>query len=105
MAQVPIAGECRATRTWLYDLRKSNVHVNEDSKSDMEEVYDESTHFMASKGMKERSGIGNKSLYEQWKETMSDDEYDPYDDDDYNTHGLFEEKEAFCDALDIKFCS
>ncbi len=41
----------------------------------MEEVFDESAHFMVSKRTEEGNGIGNKSLYEQ---TTDDDEYDPY---------------------------
>ena len=54
-------------------LGKSNVQVNEDSESDVEEVYDKSPPFMASKGTKEGSAIRNMSLYEQWKETVDDD--------------------------------
>nr|GEW11582.1 hypothetical protein [Tanacetum cinerariifolium] len=64
------------------------LRVNMDSESDMEEMYDENAHFRESKGTKEGSGFRNKSLYEVWKETMDDDEDDPYDDDEYNTHGL-----------------
>nr|GEX95709.1 isocitrate lyase [Tanacetum cinerariifolium] len=43
--------------TQSFGLGKSNVHVNEDSKSDVEEIYDETAHFMASKGTKEGIGI------------------------------------------------
>nr|GEY61696.1 hypothetical protein [Tanacetum cinerariifolium] len=71
-----------------------DVTVNEDSESDVEEVYDEIAHFMASKGMKDGIDIGNKSLYEHWKETMDYHEDDPYD-DVYNTRGLPEVKKAF----------
>ncbi|GKE64870.1 hypothetical protein Tco_1519031, partial [Tanacetum coccineum] len=60
----------------------------------------EQGNFMASKQSKSGSGNGNKSLYKHWKETL-DDDYDPYDDDEYNAYGLPEEQEAFCDALDI----
>ncbi|GKC69779.1 hypothetical protein Tco_1115662, partial [Tanacetum coccineum] len=38
-------------------LGKSNVQVNEASENDVEEVYDETMHFMASKGTKEGTGI------------------------------------------------
>nr|GEY90400.1 hypothetical protein [Tanacetum cinerariifolium] len=67
--------------TQSFGLGKSNVHVNEDSESDVEEIYDETAHFM---------------------ETMDDDEYDPYNDVVYTTHSLFEEQKGFCDALDVK---
>ncbi|GJW87088.1 hypothetical protein Tco_0162428 [Tanacetum coccineum] len=82
---------------------KSGEKLIEDSESDVEVTYDESAQFMATKGTKEGSGIRNKNLYEQLKETMVDDEYDPYDDDyEYNTHDLSEQQVAFCDAFDIK---
>nr|GFD13042.1 hypothetical protein [Tanacetum cinerariifolium] len=60
---------------------KSGEKLIKDSESDVEVTYDESAQFMATKGTKEGSGIGNKNLYKQLKETMVDDEYDPYDDD------------------------
>ncbi|GKD70368.1 hypothetical protein Tco_1324458 [Tanacetum coccineum] len=65
-------------------------------------MYDETAQFMASKGTKEGSDIGNKSLYEELKETKIGDECDQYDDDEYTTHDLNEQQEAFCDAFDIK---
>ncbi|GKA21190.1 putative reverse transcriptase domain-containing protein [Tanacetum coccineum] len=40
-------------------LGNSNVHVNDDSESNVEEVYDKTAHFMASKGTKEVIGIWN----------------------------------------------
>ncbi|GJY08202.1 hypothetical protein Tco_0375256 [Tanacetum coccineum] len=56
----------------------------------------------------QRVGVGKSSCrltrIVRWKETIDDDdddEYDPYDDDVYNTHGLSEEQKAICDALDI----
>ncbi|GJR42210.1 hypothetical protein Tco_1310313 [Tanacetum coccineum] len=36
------------------------------------------------------------------KETKIGDECDQYDDDEYTTHDLNEQQEAFCDAFDIK---
>ncbi|GKA76428.1 hypothetical protein Tco_0782889 [Tanacetum coccineum] len=66
---------------------KPGEKLIEDSESDMAVTYDEFTLFMASKGTKASSGIGNKSLYEQWKKIMFDNEYDPYD-DEYNAHDL-----------------
>ncbi|GJT64393.1 zinc knuckle CX2CX4HX4C containing protein [Tanacetum coccineum] len=60
---------------------KSGEKFIEDSESDVEVTYNENAQFMAFKGMKEGSGFGNKSLYEQRKDSNVDDEYDPYDDD------------------------
>ncbi|GJX05988.1 hypothetical protein Tco_0193920 [Tanacetum coccineum] len=80
-----------------------DVHAGDDSDSDVEIVYYEIGNFMDAKHSKSESGYGNKSLYERWKETLDDDDYDPYNDDEYNTHRLSEQQEAFCDALDIKF--
>ncbi|GJS25413.1 hypothetical protein Tco_0454045 [Tanacetum coccineum] len=48
-------------------------------KSDSESVYD------------------TKSLLEQWMETNVDDEYDPYNDDSYAGHDMFENLQAICD--------
>nr|GEZ78854.1 hypothetical protein [Tanacetum cinerariifolium] len=52
------------------------------------------------KNQKNESEYGNKSLYGHWKETL-DDDYNPYDNNEYNAYGLSEEQEAFCDALDM----
>jgi hypothetical protein len=76
----------------------SSVHVGDNSESDVENVNDKNGNFMASKHSKSESGYGNKSLYEGWKETLDNEDYD-----EYNTHSISEEQEAFCDALDIKF--
>ncbi|GJW31731.1 hypothetical protein Tco_0051763 [Tanacetum coccineum] len=47
----------------------------------------------------------NKSLLEQWKKTIVDDDYDPYDDDDvYDGHDISENLQAICDHCDIKVC-
>ncbi|GJR51201.1 hypothetical protein Tco_1401722 [Tanacetum coccineum] len=56
--------------------------INIVSLSDLFASLNEQDKFIVSKVTKEGNIIGNKSLYEQWKETMVDDEYDPYDDDD-----------------------
>nr|GEW54395.1 hypothetical protein [Tanacetum cinerariifolium] len=79
---------------------KHKERVNMDSESDMEGMYDENAHYGIER-YKKGSGFRNKSLYEVWKETIDDNEDDPYD-DEYNTHGLSQKKEAFCDAWDIK---
>ncbi|GJR99709.1 hypothetical protein Tco_0316218 [Tanacetum coccineum] len=43
-------------------------------------------------------GVGNKSLYEQWKETYDEDPYNEYDFDDC---GLIDTQMAFANAFDI----
>ncbi|GJU44622.1 putative reverse transcriptase domain-containing protein [Tanacetum coccineum] len=64
--------------------------VNSDSDSEVEEVFDEHATFMASTGLKRGSNSGYRinSLWEQWKETRRDDDYDPYDDDLYDSHDM-----------------
>ncbi|GJT86370.1 hypothetical protein Tco_1068087 [Tanacetum coccineum] len=55
--------------------KKADDLVNEDSDSEVEEVYDETATFMAStssnvnKVFKSNNGGGNKILYKQWKES------------------------------------
>ncbi|GKD73948.1 hypothetical protein Tco_1332230 [Tanacetum coccineum] len=83
--------------TRITGFGKSTVEANEDSEGEVEEVFDDTAHLMASKTMKEGSGIGKKSLYEQWKETMDND--DSCDDD---AHEEFTEAQmAFCKKFDI----
>ncbi|GKA28989.1 hypothetical protein Tco_0715234 [Tanacetum coccineum] len=62
--------------------------VNANSDSEVEEVFDEHATFMASTGLKRSSdsSYGTNSLWEQWRETKQDDNYDPYDDDLYDSH-------------------
>ncbi|GKA91066.1 putative endopeptidase, NLPC/P60 domain, LRAT-like domain protein, partial [Tanacetum coccineum] len=56
---------------------------NVDSENDVEVVFDETTNLMASMRFKGGSdkGYGINSLLKQWRETKRDDDYDPYDDD------------------------
>ncbi|GKD30985.1 hypothetical protein Tco_1241763 [Tanacetum coccineum] len=58
---------------------KSIEMVVEESDSDVEDVYDETANFMASKNSKGGSGIGNKSFYERLNEDYDDDAYDRED--------------------------
>ncbi|GJU00738.1 hypothetical protein Tco_1111076 [Tanacetum coccineum] len=51
-----------------------------------------------SRTSKSGGAVGNKSLYERWKDILDDDPYD----DEYNAYDLTEEQMAFCDAWDIK---
>nr|GFD58887.1 hypothetical protein [Tanacetum cinerariifolium] len=47
-------------------------------------------------------GYGTNSLLEQWKDSYPDnDDYDPYDDDMYDSHDLSEHLQSICDDLDI----
>ncbi|GJV95059.1 hypothetical protein Tco_1546636 [Tanacetum coccineum] len=76
-------------------------------KSEVEEVFDEHVVFMASSSLKNGgdSRYGSKSLLEQWRETKRDDDYDPYDDDlynSYNSYDMSDNLQAICDDLDIK---
>nr|GEW62575.1 U5 small nuclear ribonucleoprotein helicase [Tanacetum cinerariifolium] len=65
--------------------------LDADSDSEVDEVFNETASFMASrsykvnKSYKSTSGVGNKSLYEKWKEAYNED---PYDDDDFEDCGL-----------------
>nr|GEZ55581.1 hypothetical protein [Tanacetum cinerariifolium] len=77
--------------------------VNADIDSEMEEVLDEHTTFMASTSLKRCSdtSYGTNSLWKQWKKTKRDDDYDPYDDDMYDSHDMSNNFQAICDEFDI----
>ncbi|GJV78293.1 putative ribonuclease H-like domain-containing protein [Tanacetum coccineum] len=77
--------------------------VNVDSDSEVEEVFDEHTTFMASTGLKcgSDSGYGTNSLWEQWKKTKKDNDYEPYDDDMYDSHDMSDNLQIICDEFDI----
>ncbi|GJY24019.1 hypothetical protein Tco_0397677 [Tanacetum coccineum] len=79
--------------------------VNADSDSEVEEVFNETTGFMKSTSLKSgsNSGYETKSLLEQWRKTKRDDDYDPYDDNMYESHDVSENLQAICDDFDIKF--
>nr|GEV09532.1 hypothetical protein [Tanacetum cinerariifolium] len=84
----------------LRQATRGNFFLNDDGKplpnsvstinSKVQEVFDEHANFMASKGLKRgsNSGYGTNSLWKQWKGTKSDDDYDPYDDDLYDSHDM-----------------
>ncbi|GKA12702.1 RNA-directed DNA polymerase, eukaryota [Tanacetum coccineum] len=78
---------------------------NVDSDTEVEVVFDETANLMASTSFKgERNrGYGTNSLLEQWRETKRDDDYDPYDDDLYESHDMSDHLQAICDDLDITF--
>ncbi|GJS42908.1 hypothetical protein Tco_0567951 [Tanacetum coccineum] len=76
---------------------------NVDSDSKVEVVFDEITNLMASTSFKGGSdtGYGTNSMSEQRIETKRDDDYDPYDDDLYESHDMSDHLQAICDNLDI----
>nr|GEY13715.1 hypothetical protein [Tanacetum cinerariifolium] len=61
---------------------------NMDSDSKAEVAFDETADLMASTSFKCGSdrGYGTNSLLKQWRETKRDDDYDPYDDDLYESY-------------------
>ncbi|GJZ06843.1 ATPase, F1/V1/A1 complex, alpha/beta subunit [Tanacetum coccineum] len=67
------------------------VHTsNVDNESEVEVVFDETTNLLAptsSKGGNDRGYVDN-SLLEQWNETYRDADYDPYDEDLYESHDM-----------------
>ncbi|GJX48166.1 retrotransposon protein, putative, ty1-copia subclass [Tanacetum coccineum] len=65
--------------------------TNVDSDSKVENEVDDHAVFMASTGLKRGadSGYGTNTLLEQWRTTKHDD-YDPYDDDLYESHEMSE---------------
>ncbi|GJY86501.1 nucleotide-diphospho-sugar transferase [Tanacetum coccineum] len=76
---------------------------NVDSDNEMEVLFDETTNLMASTSFKGGSdkGYGTNSLLKQLRETKRDDDYDPYDDDLYESHDMSDHLQAICDDLDI----
>ncbi|GJW41476.1 hypothetical protein Tco_0067321 [Tanacetum coccineum] len=85
-------------------FKKVDDLVNEDNDSELEDVYDETATYMAStsfnvnKASKSGNEGGNKSLYEQWKESHSENSYD---DDDFDDPGLTDAQMKFAYAFDI----
>ena len=82
---------------------KVNDLVNDDSESDVDEVFNEMKNFITSDPMANKastSGTGGEksSLHEQWKETY---EEDPYDDVDFDSLGLTEDQMAYGNTFDI----
>ncbi|GJR15330.1 hypothetical protein Tco_0797982 [Tanacetum coccineum] len=83
----------------FYSVEENNKEsdvVDKESKSEVEEVYNETASFMASKS---GCGTGRKSLYERWKNDYDDNPYDVEECED-----LANEQLAFCDAFDKSLC-
>nr|GEX62550.1 hypothetical protein [Tanacetum cinerariifolium] len=72
-------------------------------ESEVDVVFDETANAIASTSFKGRSdrGYDTNSMLEQWRETEWDDDYDPYNDDLYESHDMSNHLEAICDDLDI----
>ncbi|GJT77284.1 putative reverse transcriptase domain-containing protein [Tanacetum coccineum] len=77
--------------------------ANVDSDSEVKDAVDVHQVFMASTSLKRgaNSGYGTNSLFEQRRTTKRDDDYDPYDDDLYESHDMSENLQAICDDIDI----
>ncbi|GJU98709.1 hypothetical protein Tco_1327980 [Tanacetum coccineum] len=80
------------------------VHTGKvDNKSEVEVVFDETANLMVSTSFDGESdrGYGTNSQLEKWRETKWDDDYDPYDDDLYESHDMSDHLQAISDDLDI----
>ncbi|GKD56896.1 putative ribonuclease H-like domain-containing protein, partial [Tanacetum coccineum] len=73
-------------------LYKVASTINVESDREVEVVFDETVNLMASTSLKgdsdSDSGYGTNNLLEQWRETKRDDDYDPYNDDLYESHDM-----------------
>nr|GEW33677.1 hypothetical protein [Tanacetum cinerariifolium] len=85
-------------------LKKVDYLVNADSDSEVEEVFNETAGFMASRSSKvdnhskSGSGVESKSMYEQWRDTYVEDRYN---DDNFDDCGLTDASLKFANAFDI----
>ncbi|GJU40995.1 hypothetical protein Tco_1193952 [Tanacetum coccineum] len=81
-------------------LEKVDYLDNSGSDDEVEPDDNETTSFLASKVM--GVGHGPKCLLEQWRENKLDYDYEPYDDDMYESHEILDYIQTICDNLDIK---
>ncbi|GJS49547.1 zinc finger, CCHC-type containing protein [Tanacetum coccineum] len=75
-----------------------------ESDSEVEVVFDETVNLRILTSGKDGNdkGYGTNSLLEQWRYAYPDnDDYDPYNDDMYKNHDLYEHLQSICDGLDI----
>nr|GEV73809.1 hypothetical protein [Tanacetum cinerariifolium] len=81
-------------------LKNVEYSCDQNSEDETESVDNEMTNYLASKP----TGVGcdTKSLLEQWRETYVNDDYDPYDDDMYESQDIPDNIQSMCDNLDIK---
>ncbi|GJV67293.1 putative reverse transcriptase domain-containing protein, partial [Tanacetum coccineum] len=73
-----------------------------DGEDEVEHDENETTNYLASK--LKGFGYSPKSLLDQWRKTVVDNEYDPYDDDMYKGQDIPNNIQTICDNLDIKAC-
>ncbi|GJT93723.1 hypothetical protein Tco_1082568 [Tanacetum coccineum] len=94
----------KPTKQVYQPVSKKNSTITSDSDSKVEKVFNETAGFTASTSSKvdnypkSGSGVKNKSMYEQWKETYVED---PNDDDDFDDYGLTGTALQFAIAFDI----
>ncbi|GJY47898.1 retrovirus-related pol polyprotein from transposon TNT 1-94 [Tanacetum coccineum] len=72
------------------------IHVDYEWKP---QVFELQANRGVSVGPKE--AVTEGSFYEQWKKMKRDDDYDPYDDDMYDSHDMSDNLQTICDELDI----
>ncbi|GKB12630.1 hypothetical protein Tco_0846553 [Tanacetum coccineum] len=91
-------GSMASTSSTQEKGQKVDYLVNSHSDDEVEHIENEISSFCASKGI----GYGPKSLWEQWRDTAVDDEYEPYDDDMYEGREIPKNIQNICDNFDIK---
>ncbi|GJX27418.1 hypothetical protein Tco_0233714, partial [Tanacetum coccineum] len=79
--------------------RMKNLIYSED---EVEHDENETTNYLASK--LKGFGYSPKSLLDQWRKTVVDNEYDPYVDDMYKGQDIPGNIQTICDNLDMKAC-
>ena len=108
---VLVGGDGRPLRPCKSTISSSEKVVDPDNTNSDDEVlklYNETATYMASTSSKVNEisksggGVGEKILYEQWKEeTYDENPYDDDDDDDFDHHGLTEAQLEFANGFDI----
>ncbi|GKD60508.1 hypothetical protein Tco_1298017 [Tanacetum coccineum] len=76
-------------------IEKVDYLANSDNDEEVKPIENENASFL--KGV----GYGSKCLWEQWRETTVDAEYDPYDDEVYKLHKIPRNIQTICDNSDI----
>nr|GEX35225.1 hypothetical protein [Tanacetum cinerariifolium] len=91
---------------WFAIFSRVDDLVNADSDSEVDDVFNETASFIAStsskvdNNFKSCSGVRNKSLYKQQRETYNEDSYD---DDDFDDCELTNAQLKLANAFDISF--
>ncbi|GJT81501.1 hypothetical protein Tco_1055843 [Tanacetum coccineum] len=85
-------------------LKKVDDLVNTNNDIEVEEVFSETRDFMAStsskvdNNFKTSSGVRNKSIFEQWRDSYIEE---AYDDNDFYDCGLTDDQMKFANTFDI----